>query len=383
MTDIAPPGSGTMRIFLSGDVMPGRGIDQILPHPCSPELYEPYMGSAAGYVRLAESATGPIPRGADPPYIWGAALSELAEARPDLRIINLETSITRSDDYAPKGINYRMSPENAVCLQAAGIDCCVLANNHVLDWGDAGLRDTLAVLEGLRIKAAGAGRNREAAEAPAILEVAGKGRVIVFAVASVTSGTPRSWTATDARAGVNVLSGFSDIAVAEISEQVGRIRQPGDIVIVSIHWGSNWGYDVPKAQQRFARALVADAGVTIVHGHSSHHPKGIELFRDGLILYGCGDFLNDYEGIQGYEEFRDDLALIYLADVDAGTRKLTGLEMVPLQIRHFQLIRAPEVDIAWLQQMLDRECRRFGGRVSLNSAGRLTLSRSLELSTAS
>ena len=104
------------------------------------------------YVHLAEAANGPIPRGVDPSYIWGAALDEFDRMRPDARIINLETSITRSEDYARKGINYRMSPENADCLKAAAIDCCVLGNNHVLDWGRRGLLDTLATLEHLQIK---------------------------------------------------------------------------------------------------------------------------------------------------------------------------------------------------------------------------------------
>ena len=131
-----------MRIFLCGDVMTGRGIDQVLPHPCDPRLHERNMESATGYVRLAEQANGPIPTPVDFPYIWGAALDEFRCARPDARIINLETSITHSDSYIPKGINYRMSPENAGCLAAAGVDCCVLGNNHVLDWGHAGLLDT-------------------------------------------------------------------------------------------------------------------------------------------------------------------------------------------------------------------------------------------------
>ena len=89
-----------------------------------------------------------------PSYIWGAALDHLHRVRPDARVINLETSITRSDAYIPKGINYRMSPENAECLLTAGIDCCALGNNHILDWDRAGLLETLATLERLRIKSA-------------------------------------------------------------------------------------------------------------------------------------------------------------------------------------------------------------------------------------
>jgi poly-gamma-glutamate synthesis protein (capsule biosynthesis protein) len=93
---------------------------------------------------------GRIPRAVKFSYVWGAALQELTPAQPDVRIINLETSITRRGAFVPKGINYRMSPENAVCLVSADIDCCVLANNHIFDWGLAGLVDTLESLERLR-----------------------------------------------------------------------------------------------------------------------------------------------------------------------------------------------------------------------------------------
>ena len=128
----------TARIFLRGDVMTGRGIDQILPHPCAPLLHENYVKSARDYVRLAEQVSGRIPRAVKFSYNWGAALQELTREQPDARIINLETSITRRGAFVPKGINYRMGPENAVCLVSADVDCWVLANNHILDWAILG-----------------------------------------------------------------------------------------------------------------------------------------------------------------------------------------------------------------------------------------------------
>ena len=188
-------------LFLCGDVMTGRGIDQLLQHPADPALYEGYAASALDYVRLAEAANGPIPRRVNPAYIWGAALDEFPRVQPVARIINLETSITNSDEYEPKGINYRISPDNAGCLRAAAIDCCVLANNHVLDWGRRGLLDTLETLAHLRIKAAGAGRNLREAGAPAVFNIAGNCRLLVFSFACTTSGTPHSWAATDAAPG--------------------------------------------------------------------------------------------------------------------------------------------------------------------------------------
>jgi len=363
----------SIRLFLCGDVMTGRGIDQVLPRPCDPILHEDYAQSAMDYVHLAEATNGPIPRRVDPSYVWGVTLDEFDRMRPDARIINLETSITHSDDYAPKGINYRMSPENANCLKVATIDCCVLGNNHVLDWGRRGLLDTLETLSRLRIKTTGAGRDLSEAVAPAILEIAGNCRLLVFSFACATSGAPRSWAATSERPGVNLLSEISEDAALRIADAVAHIERPGDLVIVSVHWGSNWGYDVPDEQRRFAHTLIDKANISIVHGHSSHHPKAIEVYRDRLILYGCGDFLNDYEGIKGYEEFRDDSVLMYFADVrPPGT--LATLEIVPLQIRNFQLVHPSKQDICWMQQTLDRESREFGAGVTLKADGRLVVS---------
>jgi poly-gamma-glutamate synthesis protein (capsule biosynthesis protein) len=370
---VQPPVRQNVRLFLCGDVMTGRGIDQVLPHPCDPVLHESHARSAVDYVHLAEAANGPIPRHVGPSYVWGAALDELERSRPDARIINLETSITRSENHVPKGINYRMSPENADCLAAAAIDCCVLANNHVLDWERAGLLDTLAILERMQIEAAGAGLNLAQARAPAVLSIQGRGRVLVFAFAEVTSGSPRSWAATQSAPGVNLLAHVSEASAARIADQVMLARQPRDVVVVSIHWGPNWGYEIPDEQTRFAHALIDKANVSVVHGHSSHHAKAMEVYRNRLILYGCGDFLNDYEGIKGYEVYRDDLVMMYLADIDPLSSDLAALEMIPLQIRQFRLVRPSTQDVDWARDTLDRQSRRFGARVVPRSDGRLAL----------
>ena len=306
--------------------------------------------------------------------LFRSALNELNRMQPEARIINLETSITRSEDYAPKGINYRMSPENAGCLVAAGIDCCALANNHILDWGRRGLLDTLSTLDQLRIKTAGAGRNLDQAKAPAVLDIAGKCRVLIFSLASVTSGISHSWAAGPESPGVNILTNLSETMANRIAEEISRTRKPHDIIIVSLHWGRNWGYEIAEEQRHFARALIDLADVSIIHGHSSHHAKAIEVYRNRLILYGCGDFLNDYEGIAGYDEYRDDLILMYFADVDLATRDLAALVLVPLQIRQFRLVHPLGQDTEWLQETLDYECRKFEARVLPTADGRFALS---------
>jgi poly-gamma-glutamate synthesis protein (capsule biosynthesis protein) len=156
---------------------------------------------------------------------------------------------------------------------------------------------------------------------------------------------------------------MSQASAADVGDQIARASRPGDIVVVSLHWGPNWGYEIPHRQRQFAHALIDRAGVSIVHGHSSHHPKAIEVYRNRLILYGCGDFLNDYEGIMGYEEYRGDLAVMYFAEVDQMSGNLVALDMVPLQIRQFRLNRASDDDVDWLMRRLDRESRKFGPQV--------------------
>ena len=360
-------------LFLCGDVMTGRGIDQILPHPTAPRLHEPYVGDARMYVDLAERAHGPIPRAAGPEDLWGDALEELDRIRPRARVINLETSVTVSDDYSrEKDIHYRMHPDHVGCLAAAGVDVCVLANNHVLDFGRVGLLETLDTLAGIGLQAAGAGRTLQEAWRPARLDLPAGPRLVVYGFGSGTSGIPHSWAADVDRPGVALLDDLSERTVDRVVEHITSSRQPGDIVVASIHWGSNWGYDVPAAHVAFAHGLV-DGGVDIVHGHSSHHVRPIEVYRDRLVLYGCGDFLNDYEGISGHEEFRGDLGLMYFVTVNSATGAVLDLRMTPMQVAKFRLTRAGPADVTWMCDVLNRVSAPFGSRVGPTERGALAL----------
>lgn len=361
-------------LFLCGDVMPGRGIDQVLSHPCDPRLYEPYVRDARYYVELAERVNGPIPQPVDFSYVWGDALAELERRAPDVRIINLETAVTRSNDYSRnKGINYRMSPQNLPCLTAAGIDACALANNHVLDWGYTGLDETLEALEEAHIKTAGAGRDAAQAAAPALLKTRGTGRVIMFSFGLENSGIPSRWAASEDKPGINLLGELTDVIVRRIKEDVERVKRAGDIAVASIHWGSNWGYAIDPEEREFAHGLIDQAGIDVIHGHSSHHFKGIEVYLEKPILYGCGDFLDDYEGIGGYEEFRSDLVLMYFVSMERRTGRLGDLKMVPMRIKRFRLHRISEQDARWLRARMNRECARLGSRVELGADNVLTL----------
>ncbi len=158
-----------------------------------------------------------------------------------------------------------------------------------------------------------------------------------------------------------------------VKQQIDTLKQAGDIVVASIHWGSNWGHVVPQDHIDFAHRLIDEAGVDVIHGHSSHHPRPLEVYNNKLIIYGSGDFINDYEGISGYEEYRDDLVLMYFVDIDPGSGKLVQLQLVPMQIKQFSLRRASEGDSLWLHETLNREGWSMGTRLQLTEDHVLTL----------
>ena len=320
-----------MTLFLCGDVMPGRGIDQILPYPCDPRLHERYMGSAVDYVRLAEEATGPICRPVGMSYIWGAALEEMNRARPDARIINLETSVTRSDAWAGKGINYRMSPENAECLRAAGIDCCVLANNHVLDWGEAGLLETLVTIDALGIKAAGAGRDLPAASRPAVLEIAGKGRVIVHAFGHPTSGVPAAGRQSRRRPGSTCYPIFPTRASRSFAGKWEDITAAGRCGRCFAALGRELGIRNPAAPDPLRASIDRGSGrLRRVWSFVASCESNRNLSRP-IDFIRLRRLLERLRRDCRARRIRGDLALMYFASVHAQTGALARLDMMPLQ----------------------------------------------------
>ncbi len=347
-----------VKIFLCGDVMTGRGIDQILSHPVNPIIHESYMKDARKYVTLAEDKNGKIPRTAADNYIWGDALSIWKKNNPDLKIVNLETAITTNDTYIPKGINYRMHPDNTSVLSSAGIDICTLSNNHILDWNTVGLKETISALDKNHILYAGAGMSADEAIIPAIFESV-EGRVLLFSISHPSSGMPYDWKATSDHSGVFLINDLGDKGLQIVRTAIEKYKRQDDIIILSIHWGSNWGYDVSNSEIDFAHALIDLIGVDIVYGHSSHHPKPIEIYKGHPIFYGCGDFINDYEGIGGHEEYRGDLALMYFISFATKPFKLKRIELNCLKMRRFQLHQASARDISWICKTLSRECEPF------------------------
>ena len=320
------------------------------------------MHDARDYVRLAERTNGPIPSAVTPHYIWGDALAEIDRFAPHATVINLETAITAGGRPWPhKEIHHRMHPDHIACLAAARVDVCALANNHVLDYGEDGFSDTLSTLRQAGVATAGAGRNHIEAGAPAILPLGDGRRLLVFAFATYDCGAPPAWEANHSP-GINMLPP-DDVALARAVEHIRAHRRPGDLTVVSIHWGPNWVGPVPASHRRIAHYLIGAGAADVVHGHSSHHPLPAEVHQGKLILYGCGDLINDYEGILQTSPGRSDLVCLYAVTLEKDGR-LRDLEVLPFRLERFRLRRIASKDRARLADFINRRSQPLGTQLS-------------------
>ena len=316
------------KFFLCGDLMPARGVDQVLPFPIpKAALREQCCSDAAEYVRLAQRKTNAaetlsgIPRRS-----FSALAGELKDAitarEPlDAKLANLESALTVSNAFWPhKAVCYRASPRNGIgLLRFLGIDIVTLANNHAMDFGVPGLLDSLDALDASRIEHVGAGRNAREAFQGKLLP--SREDTVVFGYCLENSGAPPSWRAGESRPGVALLFSDDDVrrAAADIMSSSRSRLSTRPMTIVSLHCGSNWGYEIDPLIERVARTFI-EAGADIVHGHSSHHAREAEVYRKKLILYGCGEVLNDYEGITDHpafpaSEFRGNLRYAYFPEM--------------------------------------------------------------------
>lgn len=180
---------------------------------------------------------------------------------------------------------------------------------------------------------------------------------------SPDSGIPKKWAANGGLPGVHLLTYWDKNETEAIKQQVRQVKKMNNVVILSIHWGGNWGYSISGRQQEFARQLIDEAGVDIIFGHSSHHPLGLEVYKGKLIIYGAGDFINDYEGISGHEEYRGELTCMYFPQINTSSGRLKSLKLVPMEIKNFRLNHASEKDAKWLQKTLNREGKKMGTSV--------------------
>lgn len=238
---------------------------------------EPITLVAAGDLLLGGSAAPLLEReGFD--YPFGATRTWLTEA--DLAVANLEAPLTGSDDeFVEKTYRFKVPPVAAAALGRAGFDVLTLANNHIVDFGPAGIAETLAALDAAGLSGVGAGSNLTEARRSVILEV--KDQKVAFLAYSNTF--PEAFWAGKDRAGT--APGWPGL----VSRDVRRARQAADYVVVSFHWSSEL-MTQPKDYQRDLARLAIDNGAQVVLGHHPHVLQGVEHYRDGVVYYSLGNF---------------------------------------------------------------------------------------------
>jgi poly-gamma-glutamate capsule biosynthesis protein CapA/YwtB (metallophosphatase superfamily) len=309
-----------MRLLLVGDIMLGRLVNETL-------------------------------KSMPPTYPWGNTLSLFKAS--DLRIGNLECVLSdRGEPWSrtPKTFHFRTDAKNGACLKAAGLNFLSLANNHSLDYEYEALLDMLACLEKAEVRYAGAGADVIQASRPALLSAEGT----TIAVIAFTDNEP-DWEATNQRPGIYFVPlDRNDERALHLFDLIRETKSRSDLVVVSAHWGTNWGYQPEPGHVPFARMLV-DSGADIVFGHSCHVFRGIEIYKERLILYSLGDFVDDY-AVDEIE--RNDESFIFV--VETYDSRITGLTLHPTVISHMQVRLASPLDAVIIAGRMQRLCDSLG-----------------------
>ncbi|MGN9837046.1 CapA family protein [Nonomuraea sp. H19] len=306
----------TVTLALAGDTMLGRGVADLLAKSADPEA-----------------------------YLSDGVRAYLAEA--DATLLNLECCVSdRGSPWTAPGkiFHFRAPPQAAELLAELGVRCVMLANNHALDYGHDALLDTLARLEHVEIRAAGAGATVDQAREPVVLAVRG----LRIAVISVTDH-PEDYAATPDRPGV----AYADLPSGVppwLTDTVARMRMETDAVLVSPHWGPNMTAG-PQPYIRAAATILADAGATLIAGHSAHVAHGVTP----PVLYDMGDFLDDYAVDP---DLRNDLSLLFLVTIDElGPVRLRA---VPLKLDYCRTVLADGEERSWLGRRFISACQALG-----------------------
>ncbi|HVX00581.1 MAG TPA: CapA family protein [Candidatus Babeliaceae bacterium] len=288
-------------------------------------------------------------------YPWGNLLPELY--KNDLNIINLETTLTNAKKPVPKVFNFRANPEVVVSLLLGNITVVNTANNHILDFGIPGLIETLKVLDSTGIKHVGSGNNELQARRPVIINK----NNIKIGIIGATDNEP-TWIATSIRPGTNY---FSATKANRLLQDVRALRPLVDILIVCLHWGPNMK-ERPSHEFRDLAHQLIDSGVDILHGHSAHIFQGIEIYKNKLILYDTGDFVDDY----AVDPFlRNDRSFLFNVTVDE--QGLRQLKLIPVIIKDMQVRKAQGKQAAQIIRRMQALSQEF--HTKIESDGTLVL----------
>ena len=220
-------------------------------------------------------------RDGDYMYPFARIKNELAGC--DLLFGNLEGPVSSRGEDRGGLYSFRMAPDTADALAAAGFDIVSVANNHIADWGDEAMYDTFTILREARVQYVGAGVNSRDAYEPRFVNVGDT--TVGFVAFSDIYGMYRK----------SVYKNKPKLALLTqqyVREGITDAREEADIVIVSIHFGEEYQTEPNERQKEFARAAI-DAGADVVIGHHPHSVQPVERYKDGIIAYSVGNFIFD------------------------------------------------------------------------------------------
>ncbi|MFV7235800.1 CapA family protein [Flavobacterium sp. ZB4R12] len=310
----------TITIGLTGDVMIGRGVNATI--------------SNNGYT-----------------YPWGNVLPVLKNT--DINIINLEAALSNSTKKFFKTFNFKATPDRIKTLTVANITVANIANNHILDFSEEGLIETIQTLNAAGILHAGAGMNENEAEKPVILTTKNN----TLGVLGFTDNEPR-WKAGISACGVNYIDISNENDCNKALTAIAKLRKETDIVIVSIHWGPNMNEEPERHFVDFAHAMI-DHGAAIIHGHSAHNFQGIEVYNHKLILYDTGDFVDDY-AVDPY--LKNDHSFFF--KVEVSKQRIEKIVLIPVLISKYQVNLAIGEDYKWCIRRMQQLSAKFGTKLS-------------------
>lgn len=309
-----------MKLVFVGDVMLGRCVNDLLKE----ESFE---------------------------HPWGDTLDIFSSA--DARFCNLECVIANAGEpwsKTKKVFHFRSDAKNVDVLKKATINCVSLANNHILDYGYDALLETLDTLKTENINYAGAGIDIDAAMRPAIFEIQG----CRIAFLALTDNEP-VWEATKVSPGTFFMPiSLEDGRYSKLIQLIKKTKAVVDLLIISAHWGPNWGYRPEPVHIPFAHSLIEN-GADIIFGHSCHIFQGVEVYKNRPVIYSAGDFIDDYAVDP---EERNDQSFIFQIETEGKT--ITGLKLYPTVIKNFQASQAKGERGEAIAQHMKLLCEEFG-----------------------
>ncbi|ELY80271.1 CapA family protein [Natrinema gari] len=309
--------------------------------------------------------------------VWGTVCERLREL--DGLVINLECVLStrgRQWQRTHRPFHFRADPEWAIpALERAGVDICALANNHVLDYEEVALRDTIDALDDAGIAHAGAGATIDEALAPAVRTIGGSDAAgdpsgpesdatpaagndgLDIALISLTDNTPEYAADDDSPGTARIEIDVDDQATRRrVREALERARETNpDLLVASLHWGPNMVTEPPASFRDFGRWLVEN-GVDVIHGHSAHVVQGIERYNGSPIIYDAGDFVDDY---RVDEEMHNDRSFLFVLTVTPDGRPIE-LRLQPTVIDGCAVHEAGPEAAAWARERMRTLSAPFG-----------------------